>query len=269
MRLALPANPRSGGGLDPEPLVEAMREHGAQVEVFGSEDLDGAAAMQPDRIVVAGGDGSIAPAAWAAGRLDVPLAVVPAGTANDFARTNGLPEDPLDAAVLAAAGQTLRRLELGHLADGHPFVNAANAGLASEAARYAAPFKRVLGPLAYAVGALRAAVSESPLRCTVRVDGREVFSGGAWQVIVAVTGAFGGGSELGAADPARRGARRRGAARRLPDRARTPGLGAAARDDRRAAPGRAPPRPRRRGPAARGDRAQRRRRAARERPGDA
>jgi diacylglycerol kinase family enzyme len=35
----------------------------------------------------------------------------------------------------------------------------------------------------------------------VRTDGTEVFAGGAWQAIVAVTGAFGGGSEIGAADP--------------------------------------------------------------------
>ena len=32
------------------------------------------------------------------------------------------------------------------------------------------------------------------------VDGAEVFAGGAWQVIVACTGAFGGGSGIGAAD---------------------------------------------------------------------
>ena len=53
----------------------------------------------------------------------------------------------------------------------------------------------MLGPLAYAVGALRAAATAAPLRCTVRVDGEPVFEGAAWQVIVAVTGAFGGGSE--------------------------------------------------------------------------
>ena len=35
----------------------------------------------------------------------------------------------------------------------------------------------------------------------MRTDGATVFAGDAWQVIVAVTGAFGGGSEVGAADP--------------------------------------------------------------------
>jgi len=58
----------------------------------------------------------------------------------------------------------------------------------------------VFGPLAYAIGAARAAVSGEPLDVVVRVDGVEVFAGGAWQVIVACTGAFGGGSGIGAAD---------------------------------------------------------------------
>jgi diacylglycerol kinase family enzyme len=35
----------------------------------------------------------------------------------------------------------------------------------------------------------------------VRVDGREVYAGDAWQVIVAVSGAFGGGAGVEAADP--------------------------------------------------------------------
>jgi diacylglycerol kinase (ATP) len=203
VRIALTANLASGGGLDPEPLIGALREHGAEVELFGCEaaDLERIAAAEPDRIAVAGGDGTIGPAAETAGRLDVPLAVIPAGTANDFARTNGLPVDPDAAAELAATGQELRRLELGRLGDGRPFVNVASAGLAAKAARHAAPFKRVAGPFAYAIGAAQAAILEAPLQCTVRADGEQVFAGGAWQVIIAVTGAFGGGSDVGIADP--------------------------------------------------------------------
>jgi len=203
VRIALTANAKSGGGLDPEPLASAMREAGAEVEVFGCEpdELERIAAARPERVAVAGGDGTIGPAAELAGRLGVPLGVIATGTANDFARANGLPEDPLEAARLAAAGTETRELELGRLADGRPFVNAASAGLAAKAARHASPFKRMLGPLAYAVGALRAATTESPMRCSLRIDGETRFQGGAWQVIVAVTGAFGGGSEIGSADP--------------------------------------------------------------------
>ena len=73
------------------------------------------------------------------------------------------------------------------------------------AADRARPLKRPLGPLAYAVGALRAG-GDRQARCAAAstVDGDELFAGEAWQVIVAGTGAFGGGSELDAADPADR-----------------------------------------------------------------
>src|SRR4051794_29114079 len=113
-----------------------MREHGAEVDVYGCEDAELARleAARPDRVAVAGGDGTIARAAEVAGRLGVPLAVIPAGTANDFARTNDLPGNPIEAAVLAATGTATRILDLGRLGDGRPFVNAASAGLATAAA---------------------------------------------------------------------------------------------------------------------------------------
>jgi diacylglycerol kinase (ATP) len=203
VRIALAANRASGGGLDTGPLAAAMGGHGAEVAVFGPDgaELERAAAWGPERIAVAGGDGTIAPAADVAGRLAVPLAVVPAGTANDFARVNELPGDPLAAATLAATGTQTRPLELGRLADGHPFVNVASAGLASVAARNAQPLKPRLGPLAYAVGAAHAAAREHPLPVTVRVDGRTAFAGDCWQAIVAVSGAFGGGAGVNATDP--------------------------------------------------------------------
>jgi diacylglycerol kinase (ATP) len=203
VRVALVANRASGGGLDPEPLRAAMREHGADVTLFGCEEDELARVPDaaPERIVVAGGDGTVASAAELAGRLDVPLGVIPAGTANDYVRSVGLPLDPIDAAVQAVTGTELRRFELGRLGDGRPFVNVASAGLSSVAARRAAPFKPRLGPLAYAVGAAHAGATASPLRCAVRADGATVFEGEAWQVIVAVTGAFGGGSGIEAADP--------------------------------------------------------------------
>lgn len=203
MRIALAANRASGGGLDPAPLAAAMRERGADVAVFGCEhdDLERAAAWGPDRLAVAGGDGTIGAVAELAGRLDVPLAAIPTGTANDFARAYRLPTNELAAAALAATGEHTRTLELGRLADGRPFVNVASAGLASVAARNAQPLKPRLGPLAYAVGALRAAARERPLPVTVRADGQTVFEGDCWQAIVAVSGAFGGGSGVAEADP--------------------------------------------------------------------
>ena len=51
------------------------------------------------------------------------------------------------------------------------------------------------------MGALRAGAAGRPLHVTVRCDGEVAFSGRAWQVVVAATGAFGGGSGTGGVDP--------------------------------------------------------------------
>jgi diacylglycerol kinase (ATP) len=203
VRIALAANRASGGSVDPEPLASAMRAEGAEVALFSYEppELERAAAWEPDRVAVAGGDGTIGPVAELASRLDVPLAVIRGGRAHDFARAYGVPSDPREAAVLAAAGTYERPLELGRLADGRPFVNVASAGLASVAGRNAKPLKPRLGPLAYGVAAAHAAATGRPLPIAVRADGRTVFEGDCWQAIVAVSGAFGGGSGVAEANP--------------------------------------------------------------------
>lgn len=212
MRLALIANPRSGTAPEPEALEALLGADGAHVACVPIEQIadeaggtleDGAlqalrAAGDPDRIVVAGGDGSIGPAALCAAQLGVPLAVIATGTANDFARAKDLPLDDLEAACALARDPAARsrHADLG-MAGERPFVNAAAAGLSVAAARAAKPHKSRLGALAYAVGALKAGVTATPLRCTVKADGAPAYEGDAWQVIVGVTGAFGGGSQIG------------------------------------------------------------------------
>jgi diacylglycerol kinase (ATP) len=176
-----------------------LREHGAEVRRFAPDRAAEAPRSNPERMVVAGGDGSIGPAAEVAGIADLPLAIVPVGTANDFARALGIPLDPAEACRIAVTGDERRRLELGRFGS-RPFVNVASAGLSPVAARKARGLKRVLGPFAYSVGALRAGAAARPVRCRIKCDGERFFDGRAWQVSVAVTGAFGGGATVDA-DP--------------------------------------------------------------------
>jgi diacylglycerol kinase family enzyme len=211
VRLALIANPRSGTAPDPADLRARLAQGGASVSYVPIEqvaDKDGGALRDgvlealcadgaPDRIVAAGGDGCVGPAALCAARLGIALAVVPVGTANDFARAKGLPLDLAEACALARAeGTRAEPAELG-LAGRRPFVNAAAAGLSVAAAHAAKPHKSRLGALAYTVGAVRAGLSARPLRCTVVCDGERRAATRAWQIVVGVTGAFGGGSEIG------------------------------------------------------------------------
>jgi diacylglycerol kinase family enzyme len=218
VRLALVANPKSGTAPRPERLAQLLGADGAHVAIAAIQDLasedgglDGAglarARLQlskdgaPDRIVVAGGDGSIGLTALIAAEMGVPLAVVAAGTANDFARSLRLPLDIEEACALARDPDAATRPADLALAGDRPFVNAAATGLSVVAAREARPHKSRLGPLAYAVGALKAAATAKPLRGRVRCDGDDCWEGRAWQIVVGATGAFGGGSEIGGTDP--------------------------------------------------------------------
>jgi diacylglycerol kinase (ATP) len=176
-----------------------LRERGAEVCSFGLDERDAAIALRPERIVVAGGDGSVGPAAEAAARARVPLAVVPAGTANDFARALEIPLDLAAACRLAVEGGETRLLDLGWMRD-RPFVNVASIGLSPTAAAKGHGLKRLLGPLAYSIGAMRAGLGAEPIQCRVSCDDKPLFDGRAWQASVAVTGAFGGGASLDA-DP--------------------------------------------------------------------
>ena len=199
--VALVANERSGSS-DPEQCAACLQASGAEVKRFDIGELDRAIAARPNRLVVAGGDGSIAGAAAAAGDAGIPLAVVPSGTANDFADRLGLPSELSAACELAVQGTRIRELELGWINQERPFVNVASAGLPAPAARRAGSWKRLLGPLAYGMGAVSAGLTAKPIRCLVDCDGRELLAGDAWQVTVAASGAFGAGAAIEEADPA-------------------------------------------------------------------
>jgi len=202
MRTALVVNPGSGSIDDPQDVVELLREHGAsEVLRFACGEEAAAVASGADRLVVAGGDGTIAPSARAAADAGMPMGVLPAGTANDFARALGIPLDLHAAArvALRADGPT-RPVEVCLTGDDRPFVNAANAGLAVRAAREANGLKARLGPLAYAVGAVRAGLLAPAIGVDITLDGKAFFHGEAWQISISGTGRFGGGSAVGETD---------------------------------------------------------------------
>ena len=146
----------SGGGLDPEPLA-APCARGARRSRCSAARPRSWSARRPARSASRwpAATARSAAAAELAGRLGVPLAVIPTGTANDFARAiMDLPEDPLEAAALAATGTEPGGSSSAGSPTGARSSTSPAPGLAAKAARRAAPLKPVLGPLAYGVGAL-------------------------------------------------------------------------------------------------------------------
>lgn len=192
--IALLANRESGRG-EAARVAELLRGAGAEVEAYDVRESEAAAASGAERLVVAGGDGSIGYAADAASGAGIPIAVVATGTANDFAVKVGLPSDLEASCRLAVEGSRLEPFELARVG-GRPYVNVASIGLAPAAAEHAHGLKQRLGALAYPLGALKAGAGAHPIDCRVSCDGEIVHAGEAWQVSVASTGAFGGGAEL-------------------------------------------------------------------------
>lgn len=204
-RIALLANPESGSG-EAEEVERELRALGAELETYPIDRTDDAEGSGVERIAVAGGDGSIGLAARIAAQMGVPLAVIPVGTANDFARALELPRVLGEATRLAAAGERTRAIEIGLMSGEEsggerPFVNVASLGLPPKAAQRAHGIKRAFGPFAYAIGGVRAATTARPVRCRISDEsGRELHDGEVWQATVACSGHFGAGSRV-RADP--------------------------------------------------------------------
>lgn len=144
------------------------------------------------RVVVGGGDGTLSAAATVLAGTGVVLGVLPLGTANDFARTLGIPADVDRAATIIARGR-VRAVDVGRVG-ARAFLNAASVGVGAAAARKVpAALKRRAGPLAYPLAAA-AAATEPPFRVTLEWDRgtRELW---ALQVVVG-NGRYHGGGRL-------------------------------------------------------------------------
>ncbi|HEM45962.1 MAG TPA: YegS/Rv2252/BmrU family lipid kinase, partial [Alphaproteobacteria bacterium] len=96
--------------------------------------------------------------------------LLPLGTANDLARSLGIPSDPAAAMTVVTAGH-VRRIDVG-LANDRYFVNAAHIGLAARVTRnLSGGAKRKWGTFAYVAAVVRMVRRHRPFRATLRCDG--------------------------------------------------------------------------------------------------
>ena len=107
-----------------------------------------------DMAIVGGGDGTLNNAAAGLAYTGLTLGVLPLGTANDFARTMGIPPDPIKAAEIIAEGRETV-VDLGEV-NGHLFFNVASIGFSAElAGELTEHAKKRWGTLGYAIVAAR------------------------------------------------------------------------------------------------------------------
>jgi len=162
----------------PEPVVDRLQKAGLPVSAVhlvqaGADlaaTLETVAAGGHDLVVVGGGDGTVSYAAGRFAGTGTVLGILPLGTANDLARTLDIPAG-LDAACAALAGGKVVDIDLGR-ANGQPFLNVASVGLSVGVTESLSPrLKRRLGPLAYAVAAVRAYARHKPFRARLEFPG--------------------------------------------------------------------------------------------------
>jgi YegS/Rv2252/BmrU family lipid kinase len=199
MPLTLLVNPASAHGRTLKLLPKVEQELDALRIPFRVERTrgleDGAAralqAVEANEVpVVISGDGLLGAVGGAMAGSDTPLGIVPGGRGNDLARVLGIPDDPVAAVAVIAAGET-RRIDVGE-ANGKRFLGIVSVGFDSEANRRANETGFLRGNLVYAYAALRTLLSWKPGRFTVRVD-EERFRFSGYSVSVANSRAFGGG----------------------------------------------------------------------------
>ncbi len=151
-----------------------------------------------ERVVAIGGDGTVGEVATGLAHSGVPVAIIPAGTANDVAHNLRIPDHPLAAARLAASGAA-RPIDLGVVRARHTtrhFVNVAGLGFDAEAAWRVNQLPRLVGgTLPYLTGVLQTLWRYTSPRVRLRLDGH-AFDARVFMVAVGNCASYAGGMRI-------------------------------------------------------------------------
>ena len=123
-------------------------------------------------IIASGGDGTVGAVASALQNSNIPLGIIPRGTANAFSVALGIPTG-LKAACTNLLLGNLRRVDVA-LCNNRPMILLAGlgfeAGMVDKASR---ELKNILGPMAYIFSGARQLVDQQPFHATMQIDGKE------------------------------------------------------------------------------------------------
>ncbi|MEG0308239.1 MAG: YegS/Rv2252/BmrU family lipid kinase [Clostridium sp.] len=157
-------NPYSGENSiinDIDKVIKIHQQYGYIVEPFRISDnvdiKDAFVGLDENYkyILIAGGDGTIDSVInkMKKNNIDIPVAFLPVGTANDFAKYLGLPNDVTTACRQILDGK-IKRFDLGKINDKY-FVNVASTGIFTDISQKTdSNLKNTMGKLAYYVKAV-------------------------------------------------------------------------------------------------------------------
>lgn len=133
-------------------------------------------------VLVSGGDGSVREALPALIRHNLPLLLIPSGTANNLARTLNIPTNIKDALELLKTGQ-IQSVDTG-IVNGIPFMNVVGLGLSTQVNRVVqSDLKRWLGVFAFILTAIKVVLRMTPFWVQLEFDGK-IHSAFSWQVSI-------------------------------------------------------------------------------------
>ncbi len=165
------------GDADLEVGLGLLREQGFELALETDnqpgrmQELIRERAGELDCVIVGGGDGTLNCMSGAVLDSGLPLGILPMGTANDLARTLGIPGDLTEACRVIAAGR-LHAIDLGRV-NGVHFFNVASIGLGVRVAhKLTKEVKRRWGVLGYLHGFIQAYREHRPFKVDIVCDGQ-------------------------------------------------------------------------------------------------
>lgn len=178
-------------------VLDRLRDGGLDLDVREMQspeqvEADLASLDGIDCVLVGGGDGSIRMAAAGVIACGATLGILPLGTANDLARTLGIP-DELDAAADVILAGRRQRIDVGSV-NGLYFFNVASIGLSTDLAReLSSGLKKRWGRLGYMIAAFRALAKARRFSAFV-TEGDTTFRTRTMQIAVGNGRFYGGGN---------------------------------------------------------------------------
>ena len=161
---------------DPDRLPDVIRDYRNRV----------------DLVIIGGGDGTLNAAVEGLVETQLPLGILPLGTANDLARTLGIPATLPEACQIIAAGK-VHAIDLGWV-NGKYFFNVASLGLSVKITRsLTQEVKRRWGVFAYAATALQALWKSRRFHAEIQIEGGQSQKVRAIQIAVGNGRYYGGG----------------------------------------------------------------------------
>lgn len=134
-------------------------------------------------VIIGGGDGSVCAALPALIETQLPVFVIPLGTANNLARNYNITQDIQSVHTMLTEGEQVS-IDVG-VVNGVHFLNVAGLGLSTEVnENVSSDLKKKIGVFAFVYTAFKMVTKMNPFRAIITADGGKPIYTKSWQISV-------------------------------------------------------------------------------------